>query len=219
MLGLGAMVDYEVVWDREQMIHLARDWDISVQDLDRNIIIDSERSLLVALLGYMQAGRGGERHVANIDIIEEFAARFDHRVTLGGTCVRAAAVLSMAGIPSTVHLVSEDDTLRGLLPRGVDSISSATVDSREPHLIIQYPAGETIPLKDGVVSTRHPNRLIFTHDVANEELILSAALDEVVAKARVFLISGFNVMKDVENCRIALTTLSVPWLAGKRVGW
>ncbi|MEB0015075.1 hypothetical protein QN416_26100, partial [Glaciimonas sp. Cout2] len=82
--------------------HLIREYSIRASELDASIPVMSERDLVVTLLAFLEGGAGGERFVASSDIVETFAARFDRRITLGGTCVRAAMAMQALGIESTV---------------------------------------------------------------------------------------------------------------------
>ncbi|MFP3416130.1 ADP-dependent glucokinase/phosphofructokinase, partial [Bacillus sp. SIMBA_074] len=73
---------------------------------------------------------------------------------------------------------------------------SATQDTLDPHLIVQYPAGARIRLHDGDVFSPGPNRLIFANVPPNREMRLAAELGETLATASVLLVSGFNTMQD-----------------------
>lgn len=196
LLGLGGTVDYEIVWDAAVLERLALAHGVTAAELDPGVPVVDERSLLVSALALLREGRGGERFVASARVLEEFAAHFRHVTTLGGTCVRAALAMAKVGVPSTVHLVSIDDTVRALLPSEVSWVCSATQDSTDPHVILQYPAGAVVRLPDAQLVARHPNRLIYVNDLPNRELVLVPELDELVAGARVFLASGFNTIQD-----------------------
>ncbi|PUB27052.1 ADP-dependent phosphofructokinase/glucokinase [Promicromonospora sp. AC04] len=196
VLGLGGTVDYELAWDAEVLASLAAHHGIVASELDATIPVVDERSLVVSILGYLKDGVGGERFVTRSEILDAFAARFDTRVTLGGTCVRAAIAMRSLGVDSLVHLVSIDDHVRRLLPDGVSYVCSADADSTDAHLIVQYPAGAAIRVGDTKVVTEHPNRLIYVNDRPNRELVLSDELDTIVPDARVFLVSGFNTIQD-----------------------
>ena len=198
VLGLGGTVDYEIVWDSRVIEHLIREYSIRASELDASIPVMSERDLVVTLLAFLEGGAGGERFVASSDIVETFAARFDRRITLGGTCVRAAMAMQALGIESTVHLVSIDDHVRRLLPAGCAYLCSADHDTTDPHLIVQFNAGARVQAGDIDLRAPHPNRVIYANDPPNEQLLLSNALGEVLREAEVFLISGFNVIQDTD---------------------
>lgn len=196
LLGLGGTVDYEIVWDAARLERLARGHGLRAADLDSSVPIVDERSLVASALDFFADGRGGEKFVASTAVLEGFASQFEFSTTLGGTCVRAALAMAELGIPSTVHLVSIDDTVRRLLPSSVEYVCSAAEDSTDPHVIVQYPAGAVIRLEDAVLVAPHPNRLIYVNDLPNRELVLSADLTQLVASADVFLASGFNTIQD-----------------------
>jgi ADP-dependent phosphofructokinase/glucokinase len=192
VLGLGGTVDYEIAWDSSVIEKLINEYSIHESDLGTSISVESERDLVVSILSFLKDDVGGERFVASSDIVESFAARFDKRITLGGTCVRAALAMRVLGVTSTVHLVSIDDHVRRLLPADIEYICSAQHDSTDPHLIVQYGEGARVRAGDIDLRAAHPNRLIFAHDPPNGELVLSDQLGEVLSEAKVFMISGFN---------------------------
>lgn len=196
VLGLGGTVDYEIRWDAAVVGALAAEHDVRRAELSTTAPIDDERGLLVAILAFVDRGVGGERFAASSDILERFAARFEAVVTLGGTGVRAGIALANLGIPSTQHLVSIDDNVRRLMPPIIDWVCSATDDTLDPHLIVQYPAGSVVHLADGDVVAPAANRVIVANDRPNREMAIAAELGGELADADAFLISGFNTMQD-----------------------
>ncbi|MCE1174404.1 MAG: ADP-dependent glucokinase/phosphofructokinase [Propionibacteriales bacterium] len=207
VLGLGGCVDFEIVWDADVLTDLAREHHIGLADLDPTVPIQDERSLLCSLLGFLRADQGGERFVASSQVAIDFAERFTYKVSLGGTCVRAALAIAKLGVPSLVHLVSIDDNVRRLLPPGIDYLCSAEADSLDPHVIVQFPAGARVAVIDGEVASVHPNRIIYVNDPPNRDLVLSQELPAALAGARAFLPAGFNVMTDPGLLRQRLTFL------------
>ncbi|WP_152641810.1 ADP-dependent glucokinase/phosphofructokinase [Microbacterium hydrocarbonoxydans] len=207
VLGLGGTVDYELTWDSAVLERLALEHRLRRHELTTTAPITDERSLLVAILAFVASGVGAERLVSSSEAVTGFASHFDFTVTLGGTGVRAGLVLDRLGIPSTQHLVSIDDNVRRLLPASMSYVSSATHDTLDPHLIVQYPAGARIRLVDGEVISPSPNRLIFANDPPNREMKLSDDLPDALASAPVFLVSGFNTMTDRELLDTRLTEL------------
>ena len=148
------------------------------------------------MLAFLATGGGGERFVLSSEIVERFAAHFDVEVTLGGTGVRAGIALDRIGVPTVQHLVSIDDNIRRLLPPSMRVVSSATRDTLDPHLIVQYPQGAVVRLEGGEVVAPASNRLIFANDAPNREMAIAADLGEALAEASAFLVSGFNTMQD-----------------------
>ena len=179
VLGLGGTVDYEVIWDSTVLENLVGTYGITAEELDPWIPITSERDLLLTLLGFLREGKGGERFVATAELLESFAAHFAKRITLGGTCVRAALAMDRLGIPSTLHLVSINDHVRRLLPESCRYVSSATADSYEPHVILQFEQGTTVGVGDVEIVAPHPNRVILVNDPPNRDLVIS---DDLVAE-------------------------------------
>ncbi|MGY3519961.1 ADP-dependent glucokinase/phosphofructokinase [Micromonospora sp. PTRAS2] len=197
VLGLGGCVDQELTLTADVLERLVTDYGIAAAELAAPpSAVHGERDLVVSILGYVARGRGGEHFVAAAPALETFAGRFPHRTTLGGTSVRAGILLSRLGVPSTLHLVSVNDTVRRLLPAGTAYVSSGVADTYHPHLIVQYHQGLRIRAGDIDVTAPFPNRLIYVNDPANGALLLTGDLGDRLGHADVFLISGFNAMRD-----------------------
>ncbi|WP_433529405.1 ADP-dependent glucokinase/phosphofructokinase [Micromonospora sp. CA-263727] len=195
LLGLGGCVDYEVKLTADVMAQLVADYGIVAAELTSPAEVASERDLVVSILGYLARGGGGEHFVASAPALETFAGRFPRRVALGGTSVRAGILMSRLGVPSTLHLVTVNDTVRRLLPPDGDYLASGTEDTCYPHLIVQYDQGLRIRTGDLDITAPYPNRLIYVNDPANGAMLLSGDLGDRLRAAEVFLISGFNAMR------------------------
>jgi len=133
VLGLAGTVDYEITWDTAVIERLVSEYDIRPAELSTQVSVRSERDLLRSLLAFVRNGTGGERFIASSHIVDSFASHFGKKITLGGTCVRAAIAMDKLGVKSTLHLVSIDDHVRRLLPPGCSYICSASHDSTDPH--------------------------------------------------------------------------------------
>ena len=116
-LGFGNNVDYEIVWNTQVVEELIVHYGIRADELDVDRPIDSERNLVISILRFVKSGGGGERFVASSAIIEHFAQRFDKKITLGGTSMRAAIVMRKLGYTSVLHLVTINDHVRQLIPQ------------------------------------------------------------------------------------------------------
>ncbi|MFC8851073.1 MULTISPECIES: ADP-dependent glucokinase/phosphofructokinase [unclassified Micromonospora] len=197
VLGLGGCVDHEVTLTADVLERLVADYGIAAAELaSPPTTVNGERDLVVSILGYVAQGRGGEHFVAAAPALAAFAGRLPHRTTLGGTSVRAGILLSRLGVPSTLHLVSVNDTVRRLLPPDTEYVSSGVADTYHPHLIVQYHQGLRVRAGDIDVTAPFPNRLIYVNDPANSDLLLTVDLGDRLSRADVFLVSGFNAMRD-----------------------
>jgi sugar/nucleoside kinase (ribokinase family) len=199
VLGLGGCVDYELTLTADVLGGLVTEYGVRAAELASPPPVDSERDLVVSILGYVARGGGGEHFVASVPALETFAGRFPHRASLGGTSVRAGLLMSRLGVPSTFHLVSLNDTVRRLLPSDVEYISSGVEDTFHPHLIVQYDRGLRIRAADLDITAPFPNRLIYVNDPANGAMLLADELGARLRAAEVFLISGFNAMRDKDE--------------------
>ena len=197
LLGLGGCVDYEVTLTAGVLEKLIIEYGVAAADLTSPAVaVTGERDLLVSILRYVARGGGGEHYVASAPALSAFANRFPHRETLGGTSVRAGILMSRLGVPSTLHLVSVNDTFRRLLPADTEYVNSGVEDTFYPHLIVQYDRGLRLRAGDIDLTAPSPNRLIYVNDPANGDLLLTDDLGDRLGRAAVFLISGFNAMRD-----------------------
>lgn len=198
VLGLGDNVDYEASWDSGVLESLVSEYGITAAELDPGIAVNSERELLVSMLGFLRDGMGGEQFVADASILERFAARLPCRITLGGTAVRAAIAMRKLGYTSGLHLVTLNDHVRRLLPPDCPYVCSAEQDSLYPHLIIQFVPGTRVAANDIDITACQSNRIIYVNDPDNCNMLLSNELGTFLADAKVFLVSGFNAMRSEE---------------------
>ncbi|MFY1698828.1 ADP-dependent glucokinase/phosphofructokinase [Solwaraspora sp. WMMA2101] len=207
VLGLGGCVDYEVKLTAEVMQQLVTAYGIGATELAAPSTVASERDLVVSILSYVARGGGGEHYVAAAPALESFANRLPRRVALGGTSVRAGILMSRLGVPSTLHLVTVNDTVRRLLPPEGDHFAADAEDTLYPHLIVQYDQGLRIRAGNLDITAPFPNRLIYVNDPANGAMPLSGDLGERLSRADLFLISGLNAMRCAEQLDLRLTEL------------
>jgi ADP-dependent phosphofructokinase/glucokinase len=220
VLGLGDNIDYEIRWDSPRIEKLIKRHGLKAGDLDPKGDIHDERSLLATILGFLTNGTGGERFVPDISIIEDFAAHFEKKITLGGTAVRAAIAMRKLGYTSAVHLVTMNEHVTRLVPADCERLCSATESASYPHLIVQYCAGTHIRVGDIEIDTTVANRIIYTNDRDNELMALHPDMASLLAGAKVFLICGFNAMRDgalVEDRMRFLQTVLKPLPAVTKV--
>ena len=194
-LGFGNNVDYELVWDSAVLERLVVEHDIREDELDRLERIDSERDLVISILGFVRSGRGGERFISSPAVVGAFATHFAKHVSLGGTSVRAAIAMRRIGYPAVLHLVTINDAVRARLPADCEYVCSNDRDTVFPHLIVQFDRGATVAANDISIIAPHPNRIIYHSDLDNIEMRLSDAFLAAARGARTLLISGFNAMQ------------------------
>ena len=137
-LGFGNNIDYEIVWDSQVFENLIIQYNIHRDELDTNIVVNSERDLVISILSFLQSGVGGERIIASSAIIEHFSQNFEKKITLGGTSVRSAIAMRKFGYTSVLHLATLNDDVRRLIPQDSPYVCSNTEDNLYPHLIVQF---------------------------------------------------------------------------------
>jgi ADP-dependent phosphofructokinase/glucokinase len=194
-LGFGNNIDYEIVWDSRVFEDLIAQYDIYADELDINRVINCERDFVVSILSFLNVGHGGERFVASSAIIENFSQRFESKVTLGGTSVRAAVAMRKLGYTSALHLVTINDHVRKLIPQDSPYVCSNKTDSSYPHLIVQFGKDTRVRANDIDICTSQANRLIYHSDDDNINMSLNEDFANLITDAKVLLVSGFNAMQ------------------------
>ena len=195
-LGFGDNVDYEIVWDGRVMEELIVRHGIRAAELADDRPIHTERDLVISILRFLQAGTGGERFIYAPAVIEEFASKFAKKITLGGTPVRAAIAMHKLGHSAALHLVTNNEHVRQLLPPGTPYVCSNAHDTAYPHLIIQFGQGARVRAGDIDIGSARANRIIYHSDVDNVRMAINEEFAALITAARVFLVSGFNAMHD-----------------------
>ncbi|MCY4069870.1 MAG: hypothetical protein OXG60_01085 [Chloroflexi bacterium] len=194
-LGFCNNVDYEIVWNAEVLEELITAYEISADELGLPSEIGSERDLLISILNFMTTSGGGERFVSSSAIIERFAARFEKKITLGGTSVRAAIAMQVLGYTAALHLITMNSHVRRLLPRDCPYICSNPGDSTYPHLIVQFGADARLRAGDIDIRAKQSNRLIYHCNAARISMNLNEDFADLITEAKVLLISGFNAVQ------------------------
>lgn len=197
-LGFSGCIDYEIVWDSSVMEALIRQYAIRAEELNLQQTIHSERDLVISILSFLRAGSGGERWVASSAILEHFAQCFTKKITLGGTSVRAAIAMRKLGYTSALHLVTNNEHVRRLIPQDSPYICSNSKDDSHPHLIVQFNQATRVCAGDIDLSASRANRIIYHHDINNINMKLNEDFAHLISEAKVFLISGFNAMQSEE---------------------
>ncbi len=195
VLGLGDNIDYEIVWDSRVFERLIAEYKIHTAELTTAQAVHSERDLVVSILGFLKSEDGGERFVANSKLLDTFAKKFQSKITLGGTSVRAALAMRKLGFTAGLHLVTLNEHVRRLLPQDCPYICSARDEGLYPHLIVQFTQGTRIQAADIDICTSRSNRIIYDNDTDNIRMELSEELGDFISEAKVLLISGFNAMQ------------------------
>lgn len=194
-LGFCNNVDYEIVWNARALEALISDYAIRAAEIGAQDEIRSERELVISILGFMSTATGGERFVAHSDIIERFAARFEKKITLGGTSVRAASAMRILGYRAALHLITTNSQVRRLLPPDFPSVCSEAQDRSYPHLILQFERGARLRAGDIDMRARQSNRLIYHCNAARIAMKLNEDFADLLTEATVLLISGFNAVQ------------------------
>ena len=206
-LGFCNNVDYEIVWNADVLEDLIRRYKIRGDELQLPGEIRSQRDLLISILGFMKVAAGGERFVTSSAVIERFARRFQKKITLGGTSVRAAIAMRKFGYTSALHLITLNDHVRRLIPADSPYVCSNAHDSTHPHLIVQFRKGDQVRAGDIDIRASQPNRVIYHCNADRIAMKLSEEFADLITDAQVLLISGLNAIQSKPLLADRLQTL------------
>jgi len=195
-LGLNNCIDYEIQWDSGVLEALVEENDIHRSDVRRYSEVKSLRELICSLLYQMEAGEGIGCKVSDMDIVFEYSDSFTFRKTLGGTGVRAAITIRKFGYRSILHLVSQSDDVRALLPEGCEYYCAVDHDADYPHLIIQFPVGAEIRVNDIHIVTKRANRVMYFNDEGIMTLPLTEEFFKAAGNCNTLLLGGFTSVSD-----------------------
>jgi ADP-dependent phosphofructokinase/glucokinase len=208
-MGFHSAVDYELNWDAGVITTLASQYDIHEKELSMDLAIKTERDLIVVTLAHLKAGIGGEFIPESNDICVRFAEHFQYRLTLGGTAQRAAIAISKLGYESLLSMCCFNEHMRRLLPPQVHYFSNVGYDSQDiyPHVILSYPANETIRVNDISFTTPRENRLMYSNDKYAKNMVVSAELAPMLKNIKAFLLGSFSEVVDFDilKARMAST--------------
>jgi ADP-dependent phosphofructokinase/glucokinase len=180
---------------------MAIDFKVRFHDLKQYATINDVRTLLCTILFMVSNNAGGEVFVENPSILSEFVSCFPHSVSAGGTPARAARALDVLGFSSLLHLVTTNEHVRELIPSSSKIICSNPCDSLYPHIIIQYDKDSQIFVDGTLIETNRANRIIFNNNQDLMAMKLNTLFFEEAKKCQIFLLSGFNAIRNMETLK------------------
>lgn len=197
-LGFHACVDYELDWDLSVMEDMIREFAVKRSEIRKDIVIDSERALLIVCLAHMTEGSGGEIIPETPEICTDFADRFTYRITIGGTAMRAATAIRKIGYESVIQTTCFNKYIRELVMPGIHYFPSVGMDHTDayPHVILSYGANVHVQANDIDFVTPRENRVMFSRDIDSLNMVISQDFAPMLESARVFLLSCFSEVLD-----------------------
>lgn len=197
-LGFHACVDYELDWDLSVIEDMIREFAVKRSEIRKDIVIDSERALLIVCLAHMTEGSGGEIIPETPEICTDFADRFTYRITIGGTAMRAATAIRKIGYESVIQTTCFNKYIRELVMPGIHYFPSVGMDHTDayPHVILSYGANVHIQVNDIDFVTPRENRVMFSRDIDSLNMVISQDFAPMLESARVFLLSCFSEVLD-----------------------
>ncbi|WP_193106133.1 ADP-dependent glucokinase/phosphofructokinase [Brachybacterium sp. FME24] len=207
VLGLGGCLDSEVALDPSRLQALVDDHAVSLTEIRQPAELRTEHDVLLSVLDFLRDGVGGERYVSTVDAVLAFESHFEHETTLGGTNVRAGRILAQLGHPNVLHVPGRDETFESLLVDGSTLPQQTPPAEYVPHLIVQYPAGLRVQLRDGTLVAAHSNRVILVHDPVSELTPLHDSLPQWLQPGGVLVLSGLNSIRDEQILNARLRAL------------
>ena len=207
VLGLGGCLDSEIALDPVKLQALVDYHALALSEIQQPPELRTERDLLISVLAFLRDGVGGERYVSTVDAVLGFESHFEHETTLGGTNVRAGRTLTHLGHPNLLHVPGRDETFENLLVDDSAVPPETPPAAYVPHLIVQYPEGLQVQLRDGILVAEHSNRVILVNDPVSEQTPLHDAFAGWLQPGGVLVISGLNSIRDEHILEARLKTL------------
>ena len=195
-LGLNNCVDFEIHWDSSILEELIRQNNIYRKDIKLYTVVENLRQLICSLLYLIEAGEGIGSKITDMNIVFDYSNHFTFKKTLGGSGVRAAIAIRKFGYKSLLHLVSQSDDVRKLLPNDCEYFCAVDYDADYPHLIIQFPEGAEIHVNDIDIIAKRANRAMYFNDRGIMELPLSEDFFKAATTCNTMLIGGFTSISD-----------------------
>lgn len=195
-LGFVNTVDYEMEWDPAHLEKWIRRTGLKRKDIEEKKKIYNIKDMLSSILFHMREGTGCGLLTESAEVIEEFTEGTKYRVTLGGTNLRAAEVISALGGSALVHLVSVNVDTIEQMPEQVEWIGGEKYPCCFPHLAIQFPKNVRIRTGDMEILTRRANRVIYSGDIACTQMPLAGEFFDRASGAKALLLSGFDLIRD-----------------------
>lgn len=197
-LGFHTCVDYELDWDLSVLEDLIRKFDVRRSEIRSDIMLDSERALLIVCLAHMMEGSGGEIIPETPEICTDFANHFHYRITIGGTAMRAATAIRKIGYESVIQTTCYNKYIKELVMPGIHYFPSVGMDHTNayPHVILSYQANVHVQANDIDFVTPRENRVMFSRDIDSLNMVISQDFAPMLENAKVFLLSCFSEVLD-----------------------
>lgn len=207
-LGFHTCVDYELKWDLDAVINAIKEYDIHDDELVIDTQPTSERGIWTSTLAYMKQGMGGEIVPSTPEVCEDFAKRFQYKITIGGTSTRAAIAIEKIGYSSVIQMSCYNSYIRDLLPKRIHYYSSVGLDHTDsyPHISVTYNKGVRICANDIDFVTSRENRVLISRDIDSQLLVIKEEFYPLMQDAEVFLMSCFSQIVDEDILKARLKT-------------
>lgn len=207
-MGFSNTVDFELEWDAAHLESLIRRTGLEAWELECKQQILSLKDLLCSILYHIREGSGYGMMVEDPTIIDQFVDGMRYRVTLGGTNIRAAEVISKLGGSSYVHLASVNSETLELMPSGTKWSGGEKFRCCYPHIALQYPANARICAGSIDIVAPRPNRLLYSGDIACVGMEFSPEFFANLRGSKILVMSGFDMMPDRQILTDRLHTLA-----------
>lgn len=195
-LGFTNTVDYEIDWSSISFNSLISELDIHRSDIKQNKDACSMKELLSTMLFYMEKNEGCGMFIGSVEPLYEIIKRSSYSISLGGTAVRAALILSEQGYACDLAISANNKETRELLPENCRTWCASESDYDSPHVVIQYPAGFKVEGPEFSFTTTRPNRLIFTADISNSNLKISDKFWSCIKESPILVLSSLELIEN-----------------------
>ncbi len=158
-------------------------------------------------------GLGGEIDITERSVCDYLLSQFKSCFALGGTGAQGTAALSTLGFPVIVHPSDRSREVCQLMnhpgvvvvaKQGLIPIAEACSDELPIlHIILQFPKGAKLNIKNKLYEIPVSNRLILDYDTKHKQIVVDRCFrDYCESNAKnlyCYSISGFNAITDIQN--------------------
>lgn len=196
-LGFANTVDYEIEWDSIHLQNLIEKNELSITDIKEKSSINDIKELLASMLFHMREGSGCGMVTKRPEIIDEFIKGMKYQVSLGGTNMRAAEVISSLGGTGIVHLVSKNKETEEKMPLNFRGIGGDDFNCCFPHIALQFPKGDILRVGNVEFQIPRENRVIYSGDIACKQMPLDRKFLQEASRTKILLLSSFDLITEL----------------------
>ncbi len=211
--GYTSNLDVLIEWNEKTFNHIISTFLENEPSLKAGDAIHSLGDFARIACYYAMHGLGGEIDITERSVCDYLLSQFKSCFALGGTAVQGATALSTLGFPVIVHPSDRSlEVCKIMNHPGVEVVAEQGLIPIEEacsgelpvlHIILQFPKGAKLIIKDKLYEIPVSNRLILDYDTKHKQIVVDQCFrDYCESNAKnlyCYSISGFNAITDIHN--------------------